>query len=156
MVAEIVFQVIDPPLGKGFSVEIFMVIASGISAAGQRSAAGIDAHFQSFGVDIIRNILDAVREFLAAGDQSAVRAPFLLRPSVINDDVLIPCFFQLGIRQIIGGFQKQFLVNLCAKGVPCVPPKRRGCQNHTFYFYSFLLKHASFSRGVSTVCRPSV
>ena len=120
MVAEIVFQVIDPPLGKGFGVEILMVIASGISAAGQRSAAGIDAHFQSFGVDVIRNILDAVREFLAVGDQSAVFVPFLLRPSVVDDDILIPCFFEFGIRQIIGGFQKQFLVNLCAEGVPCV------------------------------------
>ncbi len=67
-IAIIVFQVIYAPLGKLPGIGEFVVIAGGVSGAGQNTGTGIHTEFEPFAVDIVGYGLHPVGEFFRIRD----------------------------------------------------------------------------------------
>ena len=89
LIAVVIFEVVNTPLRKGLRVVKFVLKAARVSATGVSTRARINAEFQPFGVNIIRDCLNAVRKLIAIGNEPAVRAALLFAPAVVDYDVFI-------------------------------------------------------------------
>ena len=75
-IAEIIFQIIHTPGGKGFGICKLMIIAGRISGAGHNAGTGIHSEFQAFSMNIIRKVLHSMGEFFRIRNQTPSGIPF--------------------------------------------------------------------------------
>src|SRR5580700_2263033 len=92
--------------------------------AGQASGVGINAELQSLSMNVISEVLDAVRETLGIGDNRSIRLPAYL-PAVVNVNVLVTSGLHPAADHGVGDLSNKLFAHVAAKLVPTVPTHHR-------------------------------
>jgi hypothetical protein len=126
VVAVVVLQIVDPPVGEGLGVDLLVSEAGRQPLAGRGAGRGVDAELESLRVDVVGEGRDPVREVDRIRLESALRVALGRHPAVVDVDVLVAGVGHAGLDDDVGGVADQLLVDVAAEGVPAVPPHRRG------------------------------
>ena len=121
--APIVLQVIDAPGGPRPGVLLLVTVAGGITRAGQAAGTGVDADFQSLGVDVAGQRLHVGELFVGQDIPVGVAAGF---PRVVDIDVDVARVAHAAGGDGVGHFAHALVVHPAGEFVPTVPAHRRG------------------------------
>src|SRR5690242_4444438 len=87
-IAPIVFEIVDAPRGILRRVLVFVAPGPGPAAAGLRSSVGIDAEFESLGMDVVAERLHTRGKALRVGLDISMRVARAL-PAIVDHNIEI-------------------------------------------------------------------
>ena len=128
LIAIVIFQVVNAPLGERFCVLKFVLKAAGVTCAGMRAGTRIDTEFKSLRVYIISYRLDAVRELPMIRHKLALFISLLFAPAVVYNNIFIACVLESVFDECVSRLLYKLFVYLPGERVPAVPA-HRGCHS---------------------------
>ena len=133
--AIVVFEVIHAPFGPSPGVGEFMPVAPRIISAGRGPGRGVDAEFESQGVDVVAEAFE-IREFFVR-EEPAVSRTRIRRPSVVDIHIR-PSVGQEFFVHGAGGIAHLRVVDREPPAIPAVPAHGRSQGDLRPYFQQYL------------------
>ena len=121
--AEVVLEVVEAPGGVEIGVLLFVAEGGGVASAGLGAGAGVDADFQSLGVDVVGEGFHVGEFRVGVQDAGGVALAF---PGVVDVDVDVAGVFHAGGDELVGGAADVFVGDFVGEEVPAVPAHGRG------------------------------
>lgn len=108
-----------PPARPHGGILLFIAQRTRISRAGHGPGAGVDANLQPHGVDLVREVGDAVGELVRVRDE-VPGGVASAGPAVVQHDVLVAEVPEAQRDDLLGRVEDHRLVQAAAEGVPGV------------------------------------
>ena len=130
LVAVVVLEEIDAPVGEGPRVLLLVAVARGLARAGPGARRRVEAELQALRVDVLGERGDAARELVRVPREAPFGGAPVRLPKVVDHDVPVARLPEALGHERVGDAPDEILVDGVAEGVPGVPTHGRRGGDH--------------------------